>query len=203
MSLERIKNEKIVAVFRYIPLEMVLKQVDLLLENGITIMEMTLNSDDALESIAALKSRYKDDICIGAGTVKTVEDVENAQEAGAEFIVSPHVDRNIITKTKELGLLSIPGAFTPTEIFTAHTYGADMIKMFPASIVGVNYVKNLKGPFPSIPFMATGGIDEHNAKDYLACGYDALGIGSSLTVVKNGDFEAFKRKLQKVKNLAH
>jgi len=198
---ERIKQEKIVAIFRHVPLEMVLKQVDLLVENGITIIEMTLNSNNALESIAALKNRYKNDICLGAGTVTTVEDVVNARDAGAEFIISPHMDIHVIKKTKELGLLSIPGASTPTEIFTAHTHGADMIKIFPASVMGVDYVKNLKGPYPSIPFMATGGIDEHNAKDYLAGGYDALGIGSSLTSVQNGDFEAFTRKVQAFKNL--
>lgn len=199
--LERIKQEKIVAIFRHVPLEMVLKQVDLLVENGITIIEMTLNSNNALESIATLKNRYKNDIYLGAGTVTTVEDVVNARDAGAEFIISPHMDIHVIKKTKELGLLSIPGALTPTEVFTAHTHGADMIKIFPASVMGVDYVKNLKGPYPSIPFMATGGIDEHNAKDYLAGGYDALGIGSSLTSVQNGDFEAFTRKVQAFKNL--
>ncbi|MEG0450855.1 MAG: bifunctional 4-hydroxy-2-oxoglutarate aldolase/2-dehydro-3-deoxy-phosphogluconate aldolase [Lysinibacillus sp.] len=201
MLLEKIKKDKIVAIFRHVTIEALLKQADLLLENDINILEITLNSEGALEVIYELKRRFSKDICIGAGTVMSEEDVVSAKDAGAAFIISPHMDVDVIKKTKELELLSISGAITPTEIFTAHKNGADMIKIFPASSLGVNYVKSLKGPFPSIPFMATGGIDEHNAKDYINSGYDAIGMGSSLTSAKIESVEEFKRKIKLLKSL--
>lgn len=201
MLLEKIKRDKVVAIFRNVPFETLLKQVDLLLENGINIMEITLNSDNALNSIEELKKRYGEDISLGAGTVVEVDDVLRVKDLGAEFIISPNVDVGVIKKTKELGLLSIPGAFTPSELFVAHKSGADMIKIFPAKILGLSYVKHLKGPFPDISFMATGGIDEINANDYIESGYEALGIGSSLTTIANGNMDNFRKKLEIFKNL--
>ena len=164
-------------------------------------MEITLNSDNALNSIEELKKRYGEDISLGAGTVVEVDDVLRVKDLGAEFIISPNVDVGVIKKTKELGLLSIPGAFTPSELFVAHKSGADMIKIFPAKILGLSYVKHLKGPFPDISFMATGGIDEINANDYIESGYEALGIGSSLTTIANGNMDNFRKKLEIFKNL--
>ncbi|MCP3738071.1 bifunctional 4-hydroxy-2-oxoglutarate aldolase/2-dehydro-3-deoxy-phosphogluconate aldolase [Rossellomorea sp. BNER] len=194
--IEKLKKEKIVAIFRKVPFEELLPQVDLLIENGITIMEVTLDSPSALNSLYELKKRYGKDIHLGAGTVMKAEDVARVNDIGAEFIISPHVDIEVIQATKELGLTSIPGAFTPTEIATAYQHGADMIKIFPASTLGAEYVKNLKGPFSSIPFMATGGINEHNAKEFLESGYTSLGVGSSLTSIGDGDLVAFKHKVE-------
>lgn len=201
LLVEKIKRDKVVAIFRNVSFETLLKQVDLLLENGITIMEITLNSDNALNSIEELKKRYGEDISLGAGTVVDVNDVVRVKNLGAEFIISPNVDVGVIKKTKELGLLSIPGAFTPSELFEAHKSGADMIKIFPAKVLGLSYVKHLKGPFPDISFMATGGIDEINANDYIESGYEALGIGSALTTIANGDMDEFRKKLEIFKNL--
>lgn len=201
MLLEKIKRDKVVAIFRNVQFDTLLKQVDLLIENGITIMEITLNSDNALNSIEELKNRYGEDILLGAGTVLNVDDILRVKNIGAEFIISPNVDVDVINRTKELGLLSIPGAFTPTEIVNAHKNGADMIKIFPATTLGIGYVKNLKGPFPTISFMATGGIDEINANRYIESGYEALGIGSSLTSIDNGNMDDFKKKLEVFKNL--
>jgi 2-dehydro-3-deoxyphosphogluconate aldolase / (4S)-4-hydroxy-2-oxoglutarate aldolase len=196
MIIERLRKEKVVAIFRNIPFERLLPQVDLLVENGFNIMEVTLDSPSALKSIYELKKRYDKHINLGAGTVMNAEDVIRVNDIGAEFIISPHVDVEVIKATKELGLTSIPGAFTPTEVATAHKYGADMIKVFPASTLGSTYIKNLKGPFSSIDFMATGGINEHNAKEFLESGYMSLGVGSSLTSVRDGDLVAFKNKLE-------
>ncbi|MBM7587437.1 2-dehydro-3-deoxyphosphogluconate aldolase/(4S)-4-hydroxy-2-oxoglutarate aldolase [Bacillus pakistanensis] len=201
MMIEKLKKDKIVAIFRNVPFEELLPQVDLLVENGIRIMEVTLDSPSALSSLYELKKRYDQDIHLGAGTVMRSEDVARVNDIGAEFIISPHIDIEVIKATKELGLTSIPGAFSPTEIATAHQYGADMIKVFPASTLGAEYVKNLKGPFSSIPFMATGGINEHNAKEFLESGYTSLGVGSSLTSVKDGDLIAFKQKVKAFTNL--
>jgi 2-dehydro-3-deoxyphosphogluconate aldolase / (4S)-4-hydroxy-2-oxoglutarate aldolase len=196
MIIERLRREKVVAIFRNVSFEKLLPQVDLLVENGFNIMEVTLDSPSALKSIYELKKRYDKHINLGAGTVMNAEDVIRVNDIGAEFIISPHVDVEVIKATKELGLTSIPGAFTPTEVATAHKYGADMIKVFPASTLGSAYIKNLKGPFSSIDFMATGGINEHNAKEFLESGYMSLGVGSSLTSVRDGDLVAFKNKLE-------
>ena len=201
MLLEKIKRDKVVAIFRDVSYEKLVRQVDLLLENGINIMEITLTSDNALNSIEGLKKRYGKDISLGAGTVIEVGDVLRVKDLGAEFIISPNVDVEIIQRTKELNLISIPGAFTPTEILTAYKKGADMIKIFPATALGLNYVKNLRGPFPSIPFMATGGIDEANANDYIDSGYEALGIGSALTSISTDNMNDFKRKIEVFKRL--
>ena len=201
MLLEKIKRDKVVAIFRNVPYEILVRQVDLLLENGIDIMEITLNSDNALKSIEGLKRKYGKDISLGAGTVIEVDDVLRVKDLGAEFIISPNVNVEIIQRTKELNLISIPGAFTPTEILTAYQNGADMVKVFPATALGLNYVKNLRGPFPSIPFMATGGIDEANANDYINCGYEALGIGSALTSISTDNMDDFKKKLAVFKRL--
>lgn len=201
MLLDKIKKDKIVAIFRNVEFETLLKQADLLLENGINIMEITLNSENALNSIEELKKRYGRDISLGAGTVVNIDDVLRAKDLGAEFIISPNVNVEIIERTKDLNLLSIPGAFTPTEILTAHETGADMIKIFPATVLGLNYVKNLKGPFPTISYMATGGINETNANDYINSGYEALGIGSSLTSISNNNIGKFKKMLKALKEI--
>jgi len=201
MVLEKIKNDKVIAIFRNVPVEKLFKQVDLLIENGIRLLEVTLNSDEALESISELKIRYGDAICLGAGTVTNVEDVEKVKNLGAEFIISPNVDIEVIKETKRLGLVSIPGAFTPTEIFTAHQSGADMIKVFPASTLGLDFAKSVSGPFPDISLMATGGIDENNAYQYIDSGYEAVGVGSSLTSMNLEDMEEVKRKLSLYRKL--
>lgn len=201
MVLEKIKNDKVIAIFRNVPMEKLFKQVDLLIENGIRLLEVTLNSDEALESISKLNSRYGDAICLGAGTVTNVEDVEKVKNLGAEFIISPNVNIEVIKETKRLGLVSIPGAFTPTEIFTAHQNGADMIKVFPASTLGLDFAKSVSGPFPDISLMATGGIDENNAHQYINSGYEAVGIGSSLTSMNLEDMEEVKRKLSLYREL--
>ena len=196
MVMDTIKEEKVVAIFRNLTFEQLLPQVDLLIENGLTVMEVTLNSPSPLTSIYELKKRYDQAISIGAGTVMHAEEVIKAKDAGAEFIISPHVDEKVIKTTKKQGLISIPGVLTPTEITAAHQYGADILKVFPATTLGLEYVKNLKGPFPDLSFMATGGINEHNAKDYLESGYSSLGVGSSLTTRENESLDSFRNRLE-------
>jgi 2-dehydro-3-deoxyphosphogluconate aldolase/(4S)-4-hydroxy-2-oxoglutarate aldolase len=110
----------------------------------------------------------------------TVEQVRMAAEAGAEYMISPNVDEDVIKETKRLGKLSIPGAMTPSEIAAAYKMGADIIKLFPANEVGLSYIKAIKAPLKHIPLMATGGVRPANAMDYLNAGSAALGVGGDL-----------------------
>jgi|SRR5690625_7561 len=179
--LEKIKQEKVVAIFRGLQTEQLLPKVEMLLNHGLTLMEITLNSPSAFETMDELKQRYGQDIHLGAGTVTKPEEVKQSKELGATFIISPHMDKDVIQTTKELDMISIPGVMTPTEMKQAYEYGADILKVFPATAMGLNYIKNVKGPFPQLSFMATGGINEKNVQDYIESGYDSVGIGSSLT----------------------
>ncbi|WP_261133506.1 bifunctional 4-hydroxy-2-oxoglutarate aldolase/2-dehydro-3-deoxy-phosphogluconate aldolase [Bacillus sp. Marseille-Q3570] len=198
MLIDKLKKDKVVVIFRNVPQVELRGMVDLLLKQGLNIMEVTLDSPGALDSIHSLKKEYGDEIVLGAGTVTTVDAVKAAQESGAEFIISPHVDRQVIHAAKEKGLYSIPGAMTPTEIYHADSAGADMIKIFPASTLGPDYIKQLRGPFSNLSYMATGGVNEHNADAFLKSGAAVLGIGSALTKLGDKDVEAFIKKLKSI-----
>ncbi len=197
-TIDKLKKDKVVVIFRKVPQDELRQMIDLLLKHGLNIMEVTLDSPAALDSIYSLKKEYGDELVLGAGTVTSTDEVKFAQESGAEFIISPHVDRKVIQATKEKGLYSIPGAMTPTEIYEAHSSGADMIKIFPASTLGPGYIKQLRGPFSHLSFMATGGVNENNGEAFLNNGADALGIGSALTKIKEKDAEEFIKKLRSI-----
>jgi len=179
--LNKLKKEKVIAIFRGLPYEEVIWRVELLLENELSIVEVTLNSPDALHTIEKLKTQFLDEIEVGAGTVTRSEEVVNVKNAGGTFIISPHFDIKLVQETKANKLVSIPGVMTATEVFHAANAGADMMKIFPAISLGTSYAKQLKGPFPNLSFMATGGINKENAYAFIESGYEALGIGSSLT----------------------
>jgi len=178
-TLQRILEHKIVAILRGAAPDDVLKIARALHKGGIKILEVTLNSLNALESIEQLAETIGDKMEIGAGTVLDVETAKSAIDAGAKFIISPSLDPAVIKITKQRGAVSIPGAFTPTEIVNAFNFGGDVIKLFPSSS-NVNYIKDVRAPLPHIPLMPTGGINKENMLDYLKAGVSALGIGSAL-----------------------
>ena len=149
-------------------------------------MEITYDASGKTsdETIAAqiqiLAKHWKGKILIGAGTVLTEKQVELTKQSGGLFIISPNTDTEIIRKTNELEMVSIPGALTPTEAQTAHRAGADFVKLFPMDAMGAPYLKAVKAPLSHIKFLAVGGIDCNNMKDYLKAGAVGFGIGSSL-----------------------
>lgn len=183
---ETILNEKLVAIVRGFAPETVVEMAKAYVANGVRCIEVTFDQSSAekrLETVAtikAIKAELGDQVCVGAGTVMTVEQVQMAAEAGAEYMISPNVDVDVIKETKRLGKVSIPGAMTPSEIAYAYKMGADIIKLFPANEVGLSYIKAIKAPLKHIPLMATGGVRPVNAAEYLAAGSAALGVGGDL-----------------------
>ena len=183
---ETILREKLVAIVRGFAPETVVEMAKAYVEGGIRCIEVTFDQTSAekrLETVAtikAIKAALGDQVCVGAGTVMTVEQVQMAAEAGAEYMISPNVDVDVIKETKRLGKVSIPGAMTPSEIAYAYKMGADIIKLFPANEVGLTYIKAIKAPLKHIPLMATGGVRPINAAEYLAAGSSALGVGGDL-----------------------
>jgi len=191
-ALKKIEETRIVSIIRNIPKEHLISTIDALYKGGIRCIEITMDSPNALEMIALAKATYKNDILIGAGTVLDEMTARSVILAGAEFVLSPTLSTKVIEVCNTYGKLAIPGVFTPTEALTATQAGAQIVKVFPVSSVGPNYIKDLKGPLSQIRLMPVGGVDEKNAKAYLESGAIAIGIGSCLVSQKdvlNGNFE--------------
>ena len=177
-ALSQILNHKIVAILRGMPPKEIMNIANALYDGGIRILEITLNSENALPVIEQLSHAFKDKMLIGAGTVLNTAGAANAINAGAAFLISPSLDIAVIKAAKDAGVVSIPGAFTPTEILGAHNSGADIVKIFPC--LDAAYVKNILAPLNHIRVMPTGGIDASNIKTFASTGAVAFGIGSAL-----------------------
>lgn len=184
ISIEQFQNEltgaPVIAILRGITPETVVPVSRSLAEGGVRFIEVALNSPSPFESIAlAVKEFASDGVRVGAGTVLTAEQVDSVAEAGGSYIISPNTDAAVIRRTKQLGLISLPGFFTPTEAFTAVDAGADMLKCFPAGRLGAGYIKDLRAVLPA-DIVAVGGVNADNVRDYLNAGARGVGIGSAL-----------------------
>lgn len=181
-----IEKHKIIAIIRNVSPERLIHAADALYKGGIRLMEVTFNQKnpdcvkETSEMIEMLSKHFQGDICVGAGTVMNIKQVEAAAKAGAKYIISPHTDLEVIKRTVELDMVSIPGAMTPSEIVMAYNAGAGFVKLFPAGELGVNYVKSVCSPLNYIPMLAVGGIDENNMQDFLNTGIKGFGIGSNI-----------------------
>mgnify|MGYP001552039122 CR=1 FL=1 len=170
----------VIGIARNIPLEAIIQILPLYQSAGLTSIEVTMNSDGAEDIIRYASIRYKDHLNIGAGTVCSLEDLDRALISGAQFIVTPVIEEDVVRRCKNIGIPVFPGAFTPSEIYKAWKSGADMVKIFPASTLSPQYIKELKGPLNQIKLMPTGGISRSNAPAWLHAGANALGMGSEL-----------------------
>lgn len=186
MTLDRIRAERVVAVLRRVPEPETV--VDALVAAGIGIVEITLDSDGALATIERLRARG--DVTVLAGTVRTPEEAAAAAAAGAEACVAPTLAPAMVERCRELGLAAIPGALTPSELEAAKSLGVKLIKLFPASLGGPGYVREVVAPLAGVQLIVTGGVDASNAGDFLAAGAVAVGVGSSLTGADDLDAEA-------------
>ena len=179
-------ENKIVVIVRGVAKEKLIPLAEAMYAGGIRLLEITysanksVSDEETSENIRALSEHFGDRMYIGAGTVLTESQVELTKNAGGKFIISPDVSESVIKKTVELGLVSMPGALTPTEITAAHRAGADFVKLFPITSLGIDYVKAVRAPLSHINLIAVGGVHDGNMKDYLKAGVCGFGIGSNI-----------------------
>jgi 2-dehydro-3-deoxyphosphogluconate aldolase/(4S)-4-hydroxy-2-oxoglutarate aldolase len=192
--LPQIIQHKIVAIIRGAEPADVLKIAKALNEGGIKILEVTFNSPNAIGVVKELSARMKNELLIGMGTVLDPATAEEAIAAGARFIISPSFNVETIQTTRRLGAVSIPGAYTPTEIVNAFNSGGEIIKVFPTS-GNVNYIKEIRAPLSHIPLMPTGGITLENIKEFQKAGAVAFGIGTALVNTKEKVTEPYLKQL--------
>jgi 2-dehydro-3-deoxyphosphogluconate aldolase/(4S)-4-hydroxy-2-oxoglutarate aldolase len=175
-AVDAIRAARLVAILRRA--DGVDAQVSRLVAAGVRVVEITLDSDDALGAIE--RTRRRGDVNVLAGTVREAAEVDAAVAAGAGAIVAPGLSRSVLERAAALGVPAIPGALTPTEIETAWTAGAALVKLFPARLGGPRYVSDVLAPLAEVPLLVTGGVDATNARAYLDAGAVAVGVGSAL-----------------------
>ncbi len=189
--LQRVLDCGIVAVVRSNDSSQLVEVCKALVDGGVDVAEITFTVPGALEVLAAVKKKLGDKLLLGAGTVLDTETARAAILAGAEYLVSPTLNLDVIRLAKRYGKMIMPGVYTPTEALTAWEAGADILKVFPAEIVGPAFFKAMKGPLPQLRLMPTGGVDLNTASSFLEAGAVCLGIGSQLIepkAVAAGDF---------------
>lgn len=194
----------IAAVVRGQSDEQIMKAIDAAVEGGVNVIEVTFTVPNALDIISKLAKIVGDDVILGAGTVLTPIMASNAIDEGAQFIVSPGTNIGTIEMARMKNKPVFPGALTPTEVITAWQAGADIIKIFPANVMGPSYFKDLHGPFPDIPFMPTGGVDLNTAMTWLEAGAVTLGVGGALIdkkLMAEGNYAEITNRARKFREI--
>jgi 2-dehydro-3-deoxyphosphogluconate aldolase / (4S)-4-hydroxy-2-oxoglutarate aldolase len=195
--LEKVKELGLLAVIRGPSMELTLQMVDALVKGGVLGIEITYSTPNAEDVVKTLSSKYGNKIVLGMGTLTNIEQSVSAKAAGANFLVSPICEPALVKSMLASGLLTMAGALTPTEVFQAYSLGTDVVKIFPGSLGGPAYVKALKGPFPYIPMMPTGGVSAVNAADWFKAGVVAVGAGTELCppdLARAGKFDEITQK---------
>lgn len=181
MDLRRvIAKNPILAIMRNVPLEITLDYAKAIIDGGISFFEVALNSPNALEQISMLKKAYGDRAYIGAGTAITVERAKAAVEAGAQFLLAPSTDSDVLEYCKCNNIPILPGALTPSDVTTCLRYGFEVIKLFPAGDMPKGYIKSLKGPLDNTDYVAIGGVNKDNLTEFFKQGYIGVGLGSNI-----------------------
>ena len=184
--IEQIEEKSCIAIVRGIEAKHCAALAQALYDGGISLIEVTFDQKDrdgwqqTLEGIRVIRDHLGDKVCVGAGTVMTKEQVTLAKGAGASFLISPHLDTELIRLTNEQGMVAIPGALTPTEVVQAWKAGAAFVKTFPADVGGPSFIRAVKAPLGHIPLLAVGGVNEKNVRSFLEAGACGVGIGGSL-----------------------
>lgn len=208
---QKIIDNKIVAIIRGVAEEQIIDTVKALVNGGVTLLEFTFDHvnknciEDTVSKIKLVNEHFGEQVCVGAGTVLTVEEVEKAVGAGAQFIISPNVNVEVIKKTNELNKISMPGALTPSEAVVADEAGADFVKLFPAGELGKNYIKAMMSPLKHIPYIAVGGVNPDNVSEFLEIGVCGVGVGGQLIdkqAIKEKDYNKITKIAEKfIKNI--
>ncbi len=200
--IEEIRKHKVIVILRRVPGEKLLPLAEALTGAGIRLIEVTFDHSapdyrhTTGEAIARLCAHFPM-LSVGAGTVLDAEDVACAAEHGASYIISPDTCAEVIAETRRRGLVSIPGAFTPSEITAAYRLGADFVKVFPSDVGGAAYIRAVKAPLSHIPLLAVGGVDERTIPAFLAAGAEGFGVGSGIVDKKalaDGDYAAIAKR---------
>lgn len=181
-----IEKEKIIVIVRGVEKEKLIPLAEAMYVGGIRLLEVTysangkVSDEETAENISILAKHFEGRMYIGAGTVLTEKQVELTAKVGGGFIISPDTCPEVIRKTRELGLVSMPGALTPSEMQIAHRNGADFVKLFPITSLGASYVKAVKAPLSHLKILAVGGVNENNIAEYLKAGINGFGLGSNI-----------------------
>lgn len=201
--LQQILQRKAVAVLRVQEVEKLKDIIHALSLGGISVIELTMSIPNAIHVIEQAVKEVTDDVIIGVGSVLTSKIAEDAIKAGAKYVVSPILKKEIIGAAHDKDVPVMPGAFTPTEIQTAFESGADIVKVFPADVLGTGFFKAVLAPMPHLKLMPTGGVSLTNADEWLNAGAVAVGLGSALLdkeAVKSGNYQKLTENAQKVTN---
>jgi 2-dehydro-3-deoxyphosphogluconate aldolase/(4S)-4-hydroxy-2-oxoglutarate aldolase len=203
--ISKIKENKIIAIIRNVNEEKLIPLCQALYDGGIRLVEVTysangkISDEQTAAQIKMLVSNFQGKLYIGAGTVITKKQVVYTAKVGGQFIISPNTDKKVIKTTKRKGLISIPGAITPSEALSAKQYGADFVKLFPINNLGVDYFKAVSAPLSHIDFLAVGGICPENMEGYLKSNISGFGIGSSIIdkkLIEANDWAAITKLAQ-------
>lgn len=196
---ERILREKIIGIIRLKDDSKLMDAVGAIVAGGLHIIEITLNTPNAFEHIASIKEQYPN-VCVGAGTVLGDENARNAIEAGAEFLVSPVCEADVIEAASEHDVVVITGSLTPNEIYEAHLHGVDFVKPFPMTGLGPAYIKALLAPMPFLRLIPTNGVTLDNMKEFFDAGVKAVGLGTPLVSeddVTHGRFAEIEQRAKR------
>ncbi|WP_442595900.1 bifunctional 4-hydroxy-2-oxoglutarate aldolase/2-dehydro-3-deoxy-phosphogluconate aldolase [Neobacillus sp. D3-1R] len=203
-NIQRLTDSGLVAVIRRPKAEKIAQIAEALVNGGVGALEITVDTPGVFSMIDKIKQEFGARVLVGAGTVLDAETAKAAIDAGSDFIFSPIVDEKTIEMTLRYGKISIPGVMTPTEIVKAYQAGADILKIFPASSVGPNYIRELKGPLGHIPMMPTGGVSLDNVTEFIKNGAVAVGVGGTLLnkqAIEENRFEILTETAQKFVSL--
>ena len=190
-ELDLIRKTGVIAIMRAKSSQQLLRAADAIREGGVCAIEVTMTTPEALSVIEQAAAKYDQDVLFGAGTVLDSESARAAILAGAQFIVAPSFNTAVVETCRRYSIPVIPGAYTPTEILTAWECGADMVKVFPASVGGPAFIKALKAPLPQIEVVPVGGVNLDTTAEFIRAGAAAVGVGSSLInqeLLESGDF---------------
>ena len=209
--IEAVERDKLIVIVRGVERELLIPLADAMYKGGVRLLELTFSADgkisdeETADRIKMLSEHLEGRMHIGAGTVLKESQVELCAKAGGKFIISPDTNERVIKKTVELGLVSMPGALTPTEVQAAHNFGADFVKLFPIDSLGIPYVKAIKAPLSHIKLLAVGGIDLSNIAEYKKTGVCGFGIGSGIIdkkLLSDGDFDGICELARKYVSLS-
>jgi len=197
---------RVVGILRLPRSDLALQALEVAIEHGLRAVEVTMTTPNALEILRSARQQWDGKALVGAGTVLNAQEAQAVIDAGAQFVVSPILDAGMVETALRANVPPIPGVFSPTEIVTAYRLGAPVVKVFPAVTLGAAFFKEVKAPLPQIPLMAVGGLNAHNAAEYLHAGADMVGVGGALfpkAAILAGEFEGVAQTAEALAALSH